>query len=116
MDIMAIVNTMQPNTISKQAYNAEDFPNGEESIQFMGVYVQLYPNAMLPDSGAVIAYENTYNIAISTQITNAAIKRQIYLLEQTITERRRDEAILGQDNGWLSNIRSQIISLRVQLK
>jgi hypothetical protein len=40
---------------------------------------------------------------------------QIYALEDTITPRRRDEAILGQDDGWLENTRAQIAALRAQL-
>ena len=40
---------------------------------------------------------------------------QISALESTITARRRDEAILGVDNGWLANVRDQIAALRSQL-
>lgn len=47
---------------------------------------------------------------------NDLIKSQISTLEISITPRRRDEAILGQDSGWLSSIRSQIATLRAQLK
>lgn len=48
-------------------------------------------------------------------IANDSILKQIQELEDTITERRRDEAILGQDNGWLKNIRGQISALRATL-
>ena len=43
------------------------------------------------------------------------ILRQILQLENTITPRRRDEAILGVDNGWLASVRAQITALRSQL-
>lgn len=65
MDIMAIVNAMQPETISKLALHATDFPNGESSIPFMGVFVQLFTNKSLPTPAAVTAYEPTYDAAIA---------------------------------------------------
>lgn len=40
---------------------------------------------------------------------------QIKALEQTVTERRIREAILGTDGGWLANTNSQIAALRAQL-
>jgi hypothetical protein len=40
---------------------------------------------------------------------------QIAKLEASITERRRREAILGIDGGWLANIDAQIATLRAQL-
>lgn len=66
MDIISIVNTMQPNTISRFALKATDFPNGGNCIPFMNGFVQLFPNATLPDPAAVIAYESVYNATIAS--------------------------------------------------
>ena len=44
------------------------------------------------------------------------IKQQIAALEATISERRKREAILGTDNGWLAGIEAQIAALRAQLE
>lgn len=44
-----------------------------------------------------------------------SIKQQIFILEKSITSRRRDEAILGIDNGWLKKTRAQIDALRTQM-
>lgn len=65
MDIISIVNAMQPRTISRLALHATDFPNGESGIPFMSAFVQLFPNATLPDPVAVTAYEPTYNATIA---------------------------------------------------
>jgi len=46
---------------------------------------------------------------------NDEIFAQIAALEQTVTERRIREAILGVDNGWLVNVNNQIAALRGQL-
>ena len=45
----------------------------------------------------------------------AKIKSDIAALEATITPRRTREAILGTDNGWLTDIEVQIQELRGQL-
>ena len=45
----------------------------------------------------------------------AKIKADIAALEATITPRRTREAILGTDNGWLTDIELQIQELRGQL-
>jgi hypothetical protein len=47
---------------------------------------------------------------------NALILSQIATLESTISERRKREAILGTDNGWLAGIEAQIAALRAQLE
>lgn len=47
---------------------------------------------------------------------NALILSQIATLESTISERRKREAILGTDNGWLAGIEAQIAALREQLE
>ena len=44
------------------------------------------------------------------------LKQQIAALEATISERRKREAILGTDNGWLAGVDAQIATLRAQLK
>lgn len=56
MDIISIVNTMQPNTIKRFALKAEDFPNGESGIPFMGGFVQLFDGAKLPNPSDVKTY------------------------------------------------------------
>ncbi|MDX2094373.1 MAG: hypothetical protein SFW64_00275 [Alphaproteobacteria bacterium] len=43
------------------------------------------------------------------------ILEQIVAIERTITDRRRDEAILGEDGGWLAARRNEIALLRSQL-
>lgn len=43
------------------------------------------------------------------------IKSEIAILEATITPRRVREAILGMDNGWLTDMDSMIQALRAQL-
>lgn len=43
------------------------------------------------------------------------IIEQIRLLENSVTERRKREAILGTDNGWLHDIERQIYQLRQQI-
>lgn len=116
MDIISIVNTMQSNTIKKFALSQDDMPEGETGVPFMGGFVQLFDGATLPDSSDVKNYESAYNSAMDNQQFNSKVKMAIISLELTITERRRDEAILGQDNGWLSDIRSQITVLRKTLK
>jgi hypothetical protein len=47
---------------------------------------------------------------------NALLLSQIATLEATISERRKREAILGTDNGWLAGIEAQIAALRAQLE
>lgn len=111
MDIMEIVNTMQPDTISKLALNAADFPDDGASTPFMGVFVQLFAGATLPDPAAVTAYELTYNAAQKLQTANAEIKRQIAALEASQTLRRIREG--GQ---WLTDLNNRISVLRAQLK
>ena len=47
---------------------------------------------------------------------NEIIKRQIVALEATISERRKREAILGIDKGWLADVNAQITERRASLK
>ncbi len=74
MDIISIVNHFWPNTIAKLAINASDFPNGETSIPFMGVFVQLFPDAKLPTEDDVRAYGSTYDAMIAQQKIDANAK------------------------------------------
>jgi len=47
---------------------------------------------------------------------NALILSQIATLEATISERRKREAILGIDSGWLADVNAQIAVLRAQMQ
>ncbi len=79
MDIIRIVNLMQPNTISKFALKATDFPNGETGVPYMGGFAQLFPNAVLPDPVAVTAYVMPAAAAaipdLATQLATALIAK-----------------------------------------
>ena len=44
------------------------------------------------------------------------VTQQIAALEASISERRKREAILGEDNGWLADADTKIKSLRAKLK
>lgn len=43
------------------------------------------------------------------------IKRQMQILEASVTQRRLREATLDLDNGWLASLNAQINELRKQL-
>lgn len=73
MDIISIVNTMQPNTIARLAKKTEDF-HGEASIPFMGCFVQLFPGAKLPAEDAVNTYQTTYDATLAKQKADTAAK------------------------------------------
>lgn len=47
--------------------------------------------------------------------SNESIKLQILLLEETVTERRIREAVLGTDDGWLKDLNAQVAALRAKL-
>lgn len=86
---------------------------------------------------AVEVSEDLYNFCFSTQAAGGSITsdergnpvgipnpvsyeradiiRQISALENQITPRRRDEAILGTDGGWLAAKRAEISALRATL-
>ena len=51
-----------------------------------------------------------------TKAQEESVKQQIAALEATISERRKREAILGTDGGWLAGIDAQIATLRAKLK
>ena len=62
-------------------------------------------------------YKNgNFVIPVITVDPNYEILQEIFLLETSITARRRDEAILGIDKGWLAETRAKIDNLRLQLK
>ncbi len=67
MDIISVVNTMQPDTIARLALDQQHLPNG---VPFMGAFVILFPGAVLPDPAAVSAYEPTYLAGIAAQQQN----------------------------------------------
>lgn len=115
INVLEIVNLMKPGTVTRFALTDEDWEGDAEPVAFMGGFVELAPGASLPSEADVTAYEATYDATVLKAQANALIKAQIDALELTITDRRRDEAILGTDNGWLKNIRDQITALRSQL-
>lgn len=110
MDIN-LVNYYWPNTIRKLALNASDFPNGETSIPFLGVFVQLQDGGVLPSEADVTAKESDYAVYITATQSNQIIKQQITALEATQTPRRVREG--GQ---WMIDLNMQIAALRAQLK
>lgn len=69
--------------------------------------------------GKVISFDETTQMPIAVEYkqisVNDALKISIARLEQTITPRRMREALLGVDDGWLSDIDQQISDLRAQL-
>lgn len=78
--------------------------------------VNLIDGVEVPLTDAEQAEKDAKEAAALAAQPNALIKQQIVDLEATITERRRDEAILGQDTtGWLANVRLQITALRERL-
>ena len=54
-------------------------------------------------------------LAEQAHIEANRVLNEIIALEATITPRRTREAILGTDNGWLTDIELQIQELRGQL-
>lgn len=58
---------------------------------------------------------NPVAVASTVSYERADILRQILVMENDITPRRRDEAILGIDDGWLAAKREQITALRETL-
>jgi hypothetical protein len=80
------------------------------------------PNQTRMENGVIVeltdqeqAEYDARQVAWQAGAANRALLAQIVTLEATITARRRDEAILGEDNGWLAGVRSQIAALRTQL-
>lgn len=75
MDIISIVNTMQPNTIAKLALTQDALPDG---TPFMGAYVTLFDGARLPAEADVTAYEPTYTASILQQSLLAGLASHRY--------------------------------------
>lgn len=61
-----------------------------------------------------VAWLNDGNLPISILEADLTLLR-IKWLEDSVTPRRIREAIIGEDNGWLADIESQITVLRAQL-
>lgn len=60
------------------------------------------------EAGAIITEANTLS-------PKDILLQEIIVLEAQITPRRRDEAIIGEDGGWLKAQRDLISNLRTQL-
>ncbi len=74
-----------------------------------GAYKLIDGNLILTDYGAEFKSDR------DAKLRRGEALAQIAALESSITERRKREAILGTDNGWLANIDAQIAALRAQL-
>lgn len=113
MDIIMLVNALQPNTIQRLSLVQKFNPDTGQPLYtpFMDAFVELFDGATLPDPAAVMAYEANYNAAQALQASNQVIKQQIDALEATQTPRRIREG--GQ---WLADLNTQISALRAQLK
>ena len=86
------------------------------AIESLELAEQLFPDNICieaTEGGPGWKYEN--GAVVAPPEPPRDIKSEITALEATITDRRRDEAILGIDNGWLANVRDQIAALRSQL-
>lgn len=70
---------------------------------------------MIENQGCRKLINGTLEVFTKPIPQNQDILRQIYELELNVTPRRVREAILGIDNGWLSNVESEIDALREQL-
>lgn len=112
MAILETVNHFWPNTIAKLALTQDALPNG---TPFMGYFVELFEGKSLPTETEVTAKIADYDVFLTTEAANAAIKKQIAALEGQQTPRRIREAIKGTDNGWMVGIDNQIAALRAQL-
>ena len=63
----------------------------------------------------VAAADGTPELAPEPAAPAPTILQQILALERQQTPRRMREAALGEDNGWLKNLDSEIAGLRAQL-
>jgi hypothetical protein len=52
---------------------------------------------------------------LAADATKKSVEKQIKSLEESVTDRRYREAVLGIDNGWLTDLNAQIKTLREQL-
>lgn len=110
MDIISIVNSMQPGTIARFALRQSDFPNGQSGIPFMGGFAQLFPGATLPDPASVTTYvmpEASPPVPdLATQLAAALIAANV------IPASAIDAATLIQVNATLTASGQQTITLQ----
>jgi hypothetical protein len=70
---------------------------------------------LIYDDGFTVVDQELYNTTQQTKTLAAQkeqIKNNITEIENTITPRRIRESTLGTDNGWLTNVETQITELR----
>ncbi len=92
------------------------YSNNGMSIRYVpGDYVAQAGEVLFNNTPTSEQLENAF-AGYEDEVFNTDIKRQIAELENSITARRRDEAILGEDGGWLAGVRGVISDLREQLK
>ncbi len=77
MDVITLVNSMQPNTIIRFGKSNQDWPGINPPVPFMGGYAELANGAVLPSENAVIAYEPIYNAMLEQANIDAASKEKI---------------------------------------
>lgn len=70
---------------------------------------------LLPPGCAEITPSEAAALTAYSQSPNEVLINSICKLEETITQRRLREALLGKDNGWLANVEAEIDALRKQL-
>ena len=95
------------------------YPNASENDYVVGydgqeTKIQWNLDSPKPTAEEIIAAGNSQGF--QDHLFNLDIKKQIAALESHITPRRIREAVLGIDNGWLSNTNAQIATLRGTLK
>lgn len=77
MDIMTLVNSMQPNTIIRFGRSNKDWPGLNAPVPFLDGYAELALGATLPSENAVIAYESVYNAMLEQANIDASTKEKI---------------------------------------
>lgn len=137
---MAYINTMTGKYPVTEQEIRQQYPNTSFSVPFVPpeefVYVFPSPTPIYDELSQVVQeaqpvvtnkgwYEQTWSV-IDLDPTVVAIKQkekarqailsEIQQLESFVTQRRLREAVLGLDNGWLSNQNTQIDNLRIQLQ
>lgn len=82
---------------------------GYEEFSTLELAEAAYPTSNVEEITITISQEDL------DAINTASILAQIAAIEDTITQRRLREAILGTDGGWLAAQEDEIIALRTQL-